>query len=66
VVFFILTCYEKKLGAGAITAYATLLDREKTNEPVRVLLMVKLKNPNTTLFEAFERMVCAMQEVPAC
>jgi len=52
--------------SGIITAYVALLDREKTKFPVMVILMVKLKDPNTQLFDDFEQMVINMSEVQSC
>ena len=52
--------------AGIITGYVALLDREKTRFPVMVILMIKLKDPNTQLFADFEEMVTMMPEVQSC
>lgn len=52
--------------AGIITGYAALLNREKTKFPVMVILMIKLKDPNTQLFADFEEMVTIMPEVQSC
>lgn len=52
--------------AGIITGYVALLDRKKTSMPVLVILMVKLKDPNTRLFADFEEMVTIMPEVQSC
>jgi len=52
--------------AGIITGYVALLNREKTKFPLMVILMVKLKDPNTQLFANFEQMVTIMPEVEAC
>lgn len=57
---------EKMEEAGIIKRYVTLLDREKTSRPVMVVLLVKLKDPNTNLFAEFEAMVSAMPEVQSC
>jgi len=57
---------EKMEEAGIIKRYVTLLDREKTPQPVMVILLVKLKDPNTLLFNNFEQLVTAMPEVQSC
>ena len=49
--------------AGFIKKYVAILDREKVQQPVLVILMVKLKDPNTALFEKFESMAVEMPEV---
>lgn len=49
--------------AGFIKKYITVLDREKAGQPVLVILMIKLKDPDTKLFEHFEQLLTQMPEV---
>jgi Lrp/AsnC family leucine-responsive transcriptional regulator len=49
--------------AGFIKKYVAILDREKVGLPVLAVLMVKLRDPDTKLFETFEALLCDMREV---
>lgn len=49
--------------AGFIKKYIAVLDREKVNQPVLVILMIKLKDPDTELFTRFENLLIEMPEV---
>ena len=54
----------KKLqDAGYIKKYIAVLDREKAGQPVLVVLMIKLKDPDTALFTNFENLLIEMPEV---
>jgi len=54
---------EKMESGGFIKGYTALVDRSKTSLPVMVIVMVKLKDPTTTLFDLFQEMVSQMPEV---
>jgi Lrp/AsnC family leucine-responsive transcriptional regulator len=60
------TRIEKLENAGVIKKYMAVLDREKSGMPVLVMLMVKLKQQNTSLLEEFETLVSGMPEVITC
>jgi Lrp/AsnC family leucine-responsive transcriptional regulator len=49
--------------AGIIKKYVTVLDREKVGLPVLAVLMIKLRDPDTKLFERFELLVTELPEV---
>ena len=57
---------EKMENAGVLKGYIAILERTKTPLPVMVILMVKLKDPTTALFEQFQQIVCEMPEVEDC
>lgn len=60
------TRIEKLESAGVIKKYMAILDREKIDLPVLVVLMVKLKQQNTNLLDEFSALVTAMPEVQSC
>jgi Lrp/AsnC family leucine-responsive transcriptional regulator len=57
---------EKLEEAGLIQKYVAIVDRQKTDYPVLVLLMLKLKDPNADSFAKFEQKINAMPEVQSC
>ena len=52
--------------AGVIKGYIAIVDRERTPEPVLVLLLVKLKDPSTKLIQEFKTMIDKMPQVLNC
>lgn len=52
--------------AGYIKRFTAILDRVLIDQPVLVVLMVKLKEQDTQHMLEFERIVCAMPEVQSC
>ncbi len=49
--------------AGYIKKYMAVVDREKVGLPVLVILMIKLRDPDTKLFERFEALLTGIPEV---
>lgn len=48
---------------GFIKKYITVLDRQQVGLPVLAILMIKLRDPDTKLFEKFEQLITDLPEV---
>jgi Lrp/AsnC family transcriptional regulator, leucine-responsive regulatory protein len=56
----------KMENTGIIKGYSVIIERERSPEPVLVMLLVKLKDPSTKLIHDFKLMLDHMPQVLNC